>query len=96
MKNVLLDRTLYVMDWTLLMEPLFLMELSEGSMRWASKERRVVTLTTYSVTESVFSMGGLHDTFNCFSFRGSTSTSSGGLGRSSEKQSCVEDLRFGS
>lgn len=61
-------------------------ELSEGSMICASKDLSVVTLTMYCTTESVFSTGGLHDTLTCFSFRGSTSTSSGGLGRSSEIQ----------
>lgn len=50
----------------------------------ASKDLSVVMLTTYSTTDSVFSIGGLHDTLSCFSLRGSTSTSSGGLGRSSE------------
>lgn len=75
------------------MVPLFLMELSEGSMRCASKDRSVVTLTMYSITESVFSTGGLQDTFSCFSFRGSTSTSSGGLGRSSVKKLKVIEAR---
>lgn len=63
----------------------FLSELSEGSIRCASNDLKVVTLTTYCVTDSVFSVGGLQVTFSCFSLSASTSMSSGGLGNSSVK-----------
>lgn len=65
---------------------LSLIELSDGSMRCASKDFNAVTLTKYSVIVSTFSIGGFQDTFSCFSVNGSTSTSSGGLGRSSVEE----------
>lgn len=83
--KLLFAGTLYVVDIPLLADSLIFVELSVGSIRWASKDLSVVTLTTNSMTESGFSIGGAHVTFNCFSFKGSTSTSSGGLGRSSAK-----------
>lgn len=81
-KKVLFACTLNVIGWLIFIELSFIV-LSEGSIRCASKERSDVIFTTYSVTESVFSTGGLQETFSCFSFNGSTSTSSGGLGSNS-------------
>jgi hypothetical protein len=84
-RNVLLAGTLYIIGWIVFIV-VFFTELSDGSMRWASKDLKVVTFTMNSVTESVFSTGGFHVTFNCFSFSGSTSTSSGGLGSNSGRE----------
>lgn len=81
-KKVLFAGTLRVIGWLIFIGLSFIVE-SEGSMRCASKERNDVMFTTYSVTVSVFSTGGPQETFSCFSFIGSTSTSSGGLGSSS-------------